>query len=146
MVLKCWRNCNHASPFVGDRFQTPHLQKARICEWLTTLPETMFWSCLVCFLFAQTPMGATFSLQFLEHHVIWLKDLFELSNNSDAPTHWNVMNFYSQHNPRNLQNHEVQTCITRGVHGTMLCFENHVKYIHMHPDFLNYVVLITTVT
>ena len=31
--------------------------------------------------------AAPFFHQFLEHYAVWLEDLFELSNNSEAPVH-----------------------------------------------------------
>lgn len=51
------------------------------------------------------------SVQLLEHHVVWLKDLFKLSKNSDAPKYWRVQRryFYSWCKPANLQNREAQT-------------------------------------
>ena len=45
--------------------------------------------------------AASLCLQLLEHHAVRLKDLFDLSNNFDAPIHLRVvvMHFYSWGDP-----------------------------------------------
>jgi hypothetical protein len=60
------------------------------------------------------------TLQLLEHHAVWLEDLFELSNNSEASIHRRVrvIYFYSSGNATNLHNRELRKREKRGMSNT----------------------------
>jgi hypothetical protein len=56
---------------------------------MTTPPKTVFHYFLVFLLFLQKYCAGElllfFSIQFHEHHVLWLEDLFEVLKNFDIP-------------------------------------------------------------
>ena len=84
---------------VEVRFQDP-LSKS------VSHPQNNFISSFLC---RNIVMGAaSFFLKLLEHHTVWLEDLFEVSKRFDAPNHRRarMMYFYSWSDPANLRNRE----------------------------------------
>lgn len=80
----------HPSCFAEFRFQDP-LWKPKIHK--LTAPQKCSSIFSVFLFFADTVrwgVASFFHLHLLEHCMVWLKHPFELSNNSDAPTHWRV--------------------------------------------------------
>jgi hypothetical protein len=75
----------------GLRFPDPFPRKVKIRGLLTCTPslENQYLNILSVFIFShKIVMRATpFFLKFLEHHMVWLEDLIELSNCFYAPIH-----------------------------------------------------------
>jgi hypothetical protein len=74
-----------------------------------------------------------FSFQPLKHHAIWIEDLFELSNNFDAPIHWRgwVMYFCSWCDSTDFRNPKVGARKKRATCVFIFC----LKYVN--TKFLN---------